>query len=1213
MPFPHLIDNQRIRLAKILCNVAPQHRRLSIATGYWDLPGTLAVVDSLAGYESIRLLIGKEPLPHRLQRAYNIEEEIFPDADIAHDLETAARYSGAKAKTGEIETLRDTVKKIAALLEKGVLKVKVFRQPRLHAKAYIFGSEKSKEAVGIVGSSNFTAAGLTGNAELNALEEDPRTVLFTPQAEGQPHGHLSWFNELWNDKEAIDWTGDFTRILRDSPLGDLCFGQYDVYIKTLMDVFPDELIPPQPLSADTSDVLFAFQNRNAGILINKLERHGLALLADSVGLGKTITAGAVIKHYIGKGKRNIIVIPPASLKEQWKGDLAEKFGLVEGCDFRVFSQQNIDAFQRELDLQNQPYMKNYSADLFVIDEAHNLRNQAASRYKIILDLFLLNPGAKILLLTATPVNNSLMDLSNQIQLAAKGKRVSVNVPYKKSTGDVAMIDFFDALLQIQTRIRRAEREGKSFNFDSVKETVHTGLRNYLVRSTRQGVEAEESMVKKDGGKKTFPKSVPVTIDYKYEAAITDFVSNTIDKVRADLENIDARVLNLDLASECTQQSSHPLEWLPKALDDEAWFLRHFEIDDDTRAKTGPLALRKSVKSVVPNILQVIYLLGFCAYRPEAYKYYGASIAGIRSSISGLKEAEKRKVNVQLAVHNILHITWLKRLESSASALQKSVETYARRLELFAKYLEKGYIVSIGEAELLESGYGEGDDLESAFSDYEAYMREVEAELASGEDTASLKKRGVQRVEADPAVYNIPALRKDIERDRAVLRLLDRLAAEVAKPEHNTKMKMLREHIKKTLAAKQYGKKVIVFSFFADTISFLKNSLPALMADIPDFAQRAEFVSAQGGNAEKAARLFSPRSKKYTPKNGEREIDFLFATDVLSEGQNLQDCGALVNYDLHWNPVRMIQRNGRVNRLGSEYAEVNIGNMKPEENLELYLRLVKRLERKIDTINNTIGNDQSVLGEAPNPIEFIEKYYRDGSLPEPDDALMALSDEHILALRKFLATHPKGSPEFKRVSAMPAGKWNYLPLRAEKKSAALAMMRVKGRTAESGTAFSDTFFVSLKLGDEYVASFIENRLALDRIKCGETDNKKLPDRITLDRAKAARRVSATAQTKAGAPDAQYDLKPRQIDALNALNESGEYQDIMGTIRRGISNIMLEKRLETVLRQVNQDIKDQGAVTLTTLDTFAKLFKEIEAGVSEAKNIDTVDGVLFYAAR
>ena len=139
--------------------------------------------------------------------------------------------------------------------------------------------------------------------------------------------------------------------------------------------------------------------------------------------------------------------------------------------------------------------------------------------------------------------------------------------------------------------------------------------------------------------------------------------------------------------------------------------------------------------------------------------------------------------------------------------------------------------------------------------------------------------------------------------------------------------------------------------------------------IPGFSKQAAFVSGNSKEVEKIAKRFSPVSKKYKLKKGEHELNYLFATDVLSEGQNLQDAGILVNYDLHWNPVRMIQRNGRINRLGSTYDEVLIANARPSDDLEAYLKLVRRLERKIDTINSTVGNDQSILGEEANPIEF----------------------------------------------------------------------------------------------------------------------------------------------------------------------------------------------------------------------------------------------------
>ena len=162
------------------------------------------------------------------------------------------------------------------------------------------------------------------------------------------------------------------------------------------------------------------------------------------------------------------------------------------------------------------------------------------------------------------------------------------------------------------------------------------------------------------------------------------------------------------------------------------------------------------------------------------------------------------------------------------------------------------------------------------------------------------------------------------------------------------------------------------------------------------------------------RRFSPNSKNYKLKDDEHELNYLFTTDVLSEGQNLQDAGILVNYDLHWNPVRMIQRNGRINRLGSKYKEILIANSRPNEDLEMYLNLIRRLERKIDTINSTVGNDQSILGEEVNPIEFNDMldYFDQNNqvainaaerLENQEDPL-SWTDDYSLELREFLEKH-----------------------------------------------------------------------------------------------------------------------------------------------------------------------------------------------------------------
>jgi SNF2 family DNA or RNA helicase len=318
---PKLIDNKRTTLSDLLLSLAPNHSHLSIATGYWDLPGIMLVLDKIRAYKSIRLLIGQEPLSPRRSRNLKTSkpDEDFPELDFAYDLAIPDNVKQA-------DELRQTITEIKQLINDGVMTVKIYRKEFLHAKAYIFGDYNDKEAVGIVGSANFTKKGLTVNRELSSLESDNRIVRYKPLDPDDTHGHLSWFDEVW--EEAEPWNGKFTETLESSPVGDLTFGPYDVYIKTLMEVFPDELIPKPELEEAIKDILYSFQNRNAGILINKLERMGVAMLSDSVGLGKTITAGAVIKHYLARGAKRIIVITPASLKNQWIEDLADRFKLI---------------------------------------------------------------------------------------------------------------------------------------------------------------------------------------------------------------------------------------------------------------------------------------------------------------------------------------------------------------------------------------------------------------------------------------------------------------------------------------------------------------------------------------------------------------------------------------------------------------------------------------------------------------------------------------------------------------------------------------------------------------------------------------------------------------------------------------------------------------------------------------------------------------------
>lgn len=205
---PKIIDNRRKKLVDCLIEASKDHDELSIATGYWDLKGTKLLLPYIKSYKKIRILIGRELLIPRHQLK-EIEAD-YPDRDIFEDLQHLKPDS----------ELRPTIVEIKNLIESGVLEVKVFKKTFLHAKCYIFGGFNSKSAVGVIGSSNFTENGLTSNFELNAGESDHRIVQFHPTHQDHENGHLSWFEEAWNDDSCVEWTGQFEELIDTSIHGE---------------------------------------------------------------------------------------------------------------------------------------------------------------------------------------------------------------------------------------------------------------------------------------------------------------------------------------------------------------------------------------------------------------------------------------------------------------------------------------------------------------------------------------------------------------------------------------------------------------------------------------------------------------------------------------------------------------------------------------------------------------------------------------------------------------------------------------------------------------------------------------------------------------------------------------------------------------------------------------------------------------------------------
>lgn len=954
--FPRIIDNRRKRLIDCLIEASQEHDELSIATGYWDLKGTQLLLPYIRHYKKIRILIGRELLIPRHQ--LNEIEADYPDKDIFQDLQHLKPDSG----------LRPTIVEIKNLIKSGVLEVKVFKKTFLHAKCYVFGGFNSKSAIGVIGSSNFTENGLTSNYELNAGESDHRIVQFSPTHKDHENGHLSWFEEAWNDEKCVEWTGQFEELIDTSTHGEKLFSPYEMYIKTLHYMYGDLLKNDREITHLSTKKLQDFQERSVKQIMWRLEKNGVAMLADSVGLGKTITAIGVIKQYAGK---RVVVIAPKSLLGQWNTEISRERLL----GITVVSLQNKNEIEEER--RKDRYLP---ISLFVIDESHNLRSQGSKRFDQIKEWVIDNENADTLLLTATPVNNSIDDLTNQILIGTRGEQDLLKVNVRNSEGVVKSRSFFDALAEIKKRISQNRAQGNDMKpiYEEARQIIDPILREFVIRNTRQSIENElgGKGLDIDGETYKFPK---------IKVSNVDFFSGTYDsiKLQSPIEPIEQ--CSVEFIQGTTDKLQHPLRQL------ETWKNQD---------------LNKTDKSAIYRLYQYILSLSFVPYRTSMYdhKVYGKTLEELR--VIKFKDETTKHLKLQLSMYGLLRIVLLKRFESSAFALLSSVKKYRKRLIAFEDFFNnQGILLNLSEIDNILEEFSEDSSGDLDLSDDEVIKRAKESGLKISSNT-----------------HDIKAIAEDILYERKILDSIVELAEAFNRDDRKLDafIKLISE-----IHAEDPNRKVLVFSFFGDTVSYLRDATQ----DKSIFTSKnSAFVSGKDRtNALISADRFAPVARNALDKiEKEGELTYLVSTDVLAEGQNLQDCGLLINYDLHWNPVRMIQRNGRINRLASPHSEIEVRNIVPHKELEQFLGLVSKLQDKISLIQATIGSDSSILGEEINPIDYKGIYDQDSSLATAEylrleqEADVFTDDQYISDLKDFY----ENASDFTHgvLDKIPVGKW-----------------------------------------------------------------------------------------------------------------------------------------------------------------------------------------------
>jgi hypothetical protein len=706
---------------------------------------------------------------------------------------------------------------------------------------------------GFAGSSNLTLAGLSRNRELNL---------------GYPSGEytglvIEWFNELWDESESFDLAGLYeARWSAHSP--------WVVFLRMLYELYgSNNALLDERVGLNVTE----FQRDGIVRSMRILDELGGVLVCDEVGLGKTFIAGEVVRKISKENRQKVLIVVPAALKDSTWMPFLRKYDLVSArVEVVTFDDLRLDTKREVQNLDDYAFV--------VIDEAHNLRNANTLRAEAVMGLLWGEHPKKVMLLTATPVNNSLKDLHTLISYFVR------NDAQFAASGIASMAEYIGRAQALDPETLSPEHL-----FDLMDKVA--------VRRTRRFIKKEyaNDMIMGNNG-----KLIPIEFP-------TPSVERLTYEMDIDSDDIAGRVIYALAVS-----------------DDEELVIRAGANREASR-------------------------LSLARYAPSLYS--------IGNDIDHL----------QITNVGLLRSGLLKRLESSTAALVATLSRLVASHGAFVEGLKAGYVIT-GDA-LRDYVSSESDDLD-AFID--------------GLDETSVDQ--VQPI----ANFDGRALQKDVELDLVLLKDLLALAKKRVEQGPDAKVQELLAHLTEIAAEAErpdkHGlssadrRKVIIFSTYTDTVEDLHRRV----VDAVNTAKKGSGLTAykgriapavfgaRGGTSQddRAATLagFAPMTAGEVREDGtplaENVFDVLITTDVLAEGVNLQQAGRMVNFDLPWNPMRLVQRHGRIDRIGSPHKKVVIGCFFPSKNLDKLLKLEETLQRKIAYANAAIGAGSVIPGQKANP-------------------------------------------------------------------------------------------------------------------------------------------------------------------------------------------------------------------------------------------------------
>ena len=723
-----------------------------------------------------------------------------------------------------------------------------------------------------------------------------------PMVVGMP-GHSSTdmflknFAELWKDKEKFqDVTENVIESIEtvykeNAPAFIYFITLYNIFSEFLEDISED-VLPNEATGFKNSVIwnkLYNFQRDASLAIINKLEKYNGCILADSVGLGKTFTALSVIKYYENRN-RNVLVLCPKKLNDNWqtfRSNYKNNPVLADRLRYDILFHSDLSrdkGLSNGLDLERVNW-GNY--DLIVIDESHNFRNGGKFDYEE--DEFLkenryarlmnrvIRSGvkSKVLMLSATPVNNRFNDLKNQLQLAYEGKAENIN-------------DLLDTDKNIDSIFRDAQAAYSRWARLPINMRTTEKLVDSLSYDFFQLLDA-------------------VTIARSRSHIIKYYNTNDVGKFPTRLSPISRR---------------------PKLTD----------LDD-------AISFR--------DIAEQLNRLNLSIYTPSLFIFesakdnYGIDYQGEGLTIDGREKG----------IRKLMAINLLKRLESSVNSFRLTLRRIHDFINESIKAIDKFEESGAGSVDLMDFS----EDLDSEDTENDPFVG---------------RKSKISLRDMDYVRW-----RRDLKADLEILDLLLFMLRDIT-PEHDAKLRQLVVDLKYKFEHPINGKnkKVLIFTAFADTANYLYEQLSGRILD--DCGLHTALIT---GSTEGKCTLpklkctfndiltyFSPMSKDRDAihPNDTREIDVLIATDCISEGQNLQDCDYLINYDIHWNPVRIIQRFGRIDRIGSKNDVIQLVNYWPDMELDDYIQLKGRVESRMKaTVITSTGDDNLLSNDEKGDLEY----------------------------------------------------------------------------------------------------------------------------------------------------------------------------------------------------------------------------------------------------